>query len=721
MTGPLVLYSGKFVKSKTTKPKSVLSGLSKRSWLVYTQSYNGNVERDYLPLVHSMHRLMQPHHTGLLSEYNKAVLKSDEKSIHTKFQQLCDAANGYEYRHTQSNQKQSDKKSYNPATDSHIPYFSTFLSSLTGKISKKPSISSSIDAKPSQNPIRSSIKCPNTWREVAASTNSYGPPQLLSTIAFQSLHEHYLPVVYSQPECGFSVFVLCAMVERLGSSKNPDKIKAAYDLINKGKWSDSAKNLAISTLWRSVSWNMRSVYDMLLNVSVAKSFKLLPSMQNQLLNTKDATLRADIIVELAKQGVSMKSKLLEKTLRLTYGSSEVNSLKIMSIVALCRLPSGFYPFIVKQLCRRLSLPEASVELTDASEDTAAPSFVDSDDNNLVKNIDTTNETTNQVENRKEYQILNELFNSSMIADLAEHHADITLHCLSIYILATKGIQDLQAVLSRWQTLDPKGVNSQTWLRIFQHFRRLGEPTKCDAILATVLSNPSTAKLDLAFMNEYLLSVAQFYNVHIYMNTLLRVLPELAHSMESLGITEYVSRVPQPDEYVPSARMLSAVNRDFEIDHRLHESWLTITYQSVLATVESQAELETLFTKYLDVAKNAKRTTLYVTDQFVAKMLALNIGAPTVDHAESIFLTALEKLSAILSVRADGRNHCRSVQVLVAAWVRRGELYRAIDLIRKAHSSRAIILTSAAVAPLQNALREKDREDFDAWCKDIGIL
>lgn len=473
------------------------------------------------------------------------------------------------------------------------------------------------------------------WKHLARDLGSYGPrifANALNDIVRHNRNKTLVKTLVSPSNSVLDPFILGTVTSKIAKLD----IELAIELVSQNGWKDISKTLGIVALL-NIDLSLKMVSALMQSTNFPQYFKLPNRLVAKLCDLRKSNIKefVDTFQLLADKDMLPLSKPLDRLLRLVYSSSDQGSEAVRKYAMEQQLPSSFYPFLVKRLCEKLNLGD-----------------------------------------KKAQAELDFLFDRR-IAEMASDKPSLVLHLLVMRIIATDGVQATSAVLNRWVECDPRGVSEPTWMLLFQAFRRMGRPDKCNEVLHRILETGS--KLSLPFVGEYLMYAAQFFNIHEFLTRAKRVLPELNALFDLLGITEAAASFPNPQEepLVSSPLALDADIREFFVG-RIHESWLSITYQAVLSNVEGLDLALSLFDKYAEYVSKISNTpvSLRAVDQFVALLCTLPNGG--VDAAESVYKEALVRFK--IKVPADGKNHSKSLEALTFKLVQRQDLEEALRLL-----------------------------------------
>lgn len=489
--------------------------------------------------------------------------------------------------------------------------------------------------------VNSNLDFVPSWKHLAlhhADAGSYGPPILANALNDIARHNQsnkaLVKTLVSPSDSALDPYILGYVTTKIAKWDT----EMAVDLISQHGWTDASKTLGCVALL-DIEMTPELISVLVEKTNLPPNFKLPHRLVTKLclMKERNAKTFVDTFQMLAERNMLPLSKPLDRLLRLVYTCSDQGSIAVRKYAMEQQLPISFYPFLVRRLCENVSFgdKEARAEL--------------------------------------------DFLFDHRIANMASDKPSLVLHLLVMRIIATDGVQATSSVLNRWVESDPQGVSEPTWMLLFQAFRRLGRPDKCNEVLYRILK--TGCKLSLSFVGEYLMYTAQFFNIHDYLFRTDRVLPELTPVLEHLGIPDFVRSLPKPQEELlpisPSNLALNATVREFYLG-RIHESWLNITYQALLANVESSEMAVSLFNKYAEYVSTVSDTpvTLRVVDQFVTLLCTLPDGG--VDAAESLYREALERFK--LKRTFDGKNHSKSLETLTYKLVQRQDLEQAVHLL-----------------------------------------
>lgn len=576
--------------------------------------------------------------------------------------------------------------------------------------------------------LTSQVRSPppiTTWKQLQESHQKKGLLQLIPKLFRLRSSNDALDQILKPSNQGLNVYVMASLLNKLAGTKNKQDLETAIAVLNK-PWSPNARTLGLTALIHGNGTDWPNLIHILRSTSVPPNFKLQKSTEIQLRLMKDTKKCADIVECLALNNVDLSSICMEIVLRRLLNANEYTARKVMLVCAKTSLPKTIYPLLVRMLSLRRSKQVHSDKLTNIAEipegATNEQAVISPDGDNDVKygSAETKSKQSSEIKNLQDasdlpcQEVLNSLF-EVLLSKYAVKDTTFVLNLLAMSTIITDGVQSVHSILAKWSSYDIKGVSEETWLLVFREFRRLGQPTKCSEILREVLQK--FPKLQLPFVYEYLVAVSQFDNVHMYMHALNSILPELQEVLQSLGISEHVSQLPQPDRGSEfTVHRLVRSNLTAPVTH-VRESLLVITYRSVLPTVECKATLAKLFEKYLMYAQYSRKPShVYVTDLFVEHMLALSDRDPT--DAVDLYLQAIQTLR--LRPSTTGRSSSISVKRLVNALVKKGDLEKALQLVISVDKVPALNIDSAVVKPILESLKS-DKDLFADWCRQKGML
>lgn len=551
-----------------------------------------------------------------------------------------------------------------------------------------------------------SPKRPSTWKELST-LPYYGPsvltnalndicrhvrgdPQLVNSFfepyEQQVLQSEELPSESSSHSTTPSQdpplmpYLLGYLLKRRGA----DNFDFCLRILSRG-WSANTRILAATALLESVQMDPTKVKQVLEASNLPESYRLPPSLVAQLSQHYQNPHLVDIYDSIVPF-LNPRFPVVDQLIRRVFFHSDAGSQKVIDNSTSRSYPFSIYPLLVRTLCSQYSVgDEDALQKLDAIFDT-------------------------------------------VLVNLAATKPSMVLGILVQRIIATEGIQATGPVLSRWTESDPSGVSESAWLLLFQSFRRMGRPDKCVEVLERAMK--TYPKISLPFLGEYLSFVARFYNCQFYLNALSRVLPEMIPVLDQLKLIDYVeNKLPVTPAEAPLVELplLSPENRNFTVgDSVIHESWLVITYQALLSTVEDTETALELYHHYINfVEQSDSSASMRVVDQFVQLVASKQLSHPVhhgptttnkIDTAEYILRNAYERIGGLNSSAVTSGN-TKSLELVCHQLAISGQVQRALRLLLDAAETYNVTVKGSIVNPWLKTLPVDIRENLTEWLQD----
>lgn len=511
-----------------------------------------------------------------------------------------------------------------------------------------------------------------TLQELTKKYQCYGPPQLepvityLAQLPVASLKELWI-AAKTAPLCAYLFPKIIHRQLRSGRVEIARDTIIALSKLCEIKRDLQALNFAVNVYLNHGETSFSKLTDLLDKIDSRHSPRIGEKTAMGLAQLPRAEL-VPCFEYLQARRIPMNKKGFSTFLRAVFASSDEASVKIIEGAKSIDYPLGFYSFLTRHLCHS-----------------------------------------------KDAETLDWLFENTLMkmAHQMPEKLPFILHLLVLRTIALDGVRSLTPILDKMGE-----ISESTWMIIYQEFRRLGRVDKCNETLHRALSRGH--RLSLPFVGEYLETVASFYNMDVYLKCLQKLIPEIAPVLDELGITELAkSQLALSSQEMPLLT-LGKEMRGFPV-HRIHESWLNITYKVVLNNVDDVTTIQELFNAYHRYVLSSRASvSLAAVDEFVLKLTSMKTSAAT-DAAEEILVSALNDFRLKRAQRPT--NNSKSLGALVYSLTcsrRHVDLQRAVLLVNKVLASPAASVRGSALKPLLAALENhQELDSVKKWAENLG--
>lgn len=478
------------------------------------------------------------------------------------------------------------------------------------------------------------------------------------------------------------------LVGYLLKHRGADNFDFCIEILSRG-WSANTRILGATALLESVKMDPKRVQQVLEVAKLPDSYRLPPSLVAHL----SRHYRDPHLVHIFSSIVPFlnpRFPVVDQLIRRVFFHSDAGSQKVFENSTSKNYPFSIFPLLVRTLCSRYSVG----------------------DQHALQQLDAIFDT--------------------VLVNLAATKPSMVLGILVQRIIATEGVQATGPVLSRWTESDPSGVSETAWILLFQAFRRIGRPDKCVEVLERAMK--TYPQISLPFLGEYLSFVARFYNCQFYLNALSRVLPEMVPVLEQLELINYVEhKLPATPAEAPLVELplLSPENRGFAVDgSEVHESWLVITYQALLSTVEETGTALELYHRYIDFVEESKSSlSMRVVDQFVQLVASNQLNHPAhhgpatttkIDTAEYMLRNAYERIGSF-NTSATTAGNSKSLELVCHQLAMSGQVQRALRLLLDAAENYNVAVKGSIVNPWLKTLPDDIRDKLTVWLQENNAI
>lgn len=316
----------------------------------------------------------------------------------------------------------------------------------------------------------------------------------------------------------------------------------------------------------------------------------------------------------------------------------------------------------------------------------------------------------QLVERKDFESADYILNhwmAPLAAQNPQKYLDFVLSIVAKRMLALDAADG--SITDLFEQMGPE-ARVTTLRRLFREFRQNARPDRCRQILIHL------DKMDVPFVGELLSFVEQFYNVRVLLDVAVDVFPGFRPVLDTLGISEWASRLPRSAGIVgdlprlPSAPSLVA----------MPESWLHIIYRAVLHQSDDITAIEVFWKKYVSYAQASQiKVQTEVLSLFVKRLVMLR-HQRAVEMAERIIDDALGRLN--FTQPSSGRHGLEGIEQLVKYYCeQKRDPQRAILLVSRLFDGRLRLpMRGRVVRPILDAVDASSRAVIERWAESLGM-